>query len=185
MPQVPQASGAWLLIFELCSDRVYCIRSGLMNSFWRAGVSIPRSCGSRRITGFTCPARFVLNLRRAAVVMSGDSGNSIFSSVIQTLKSWIAGDRVRVLASSGRSLSLQPGNRIFMDGRNYVVQTRTQIEDADSQDVRLVYVLIDQESDRTRTLEVVVRKDGTGMPQAVLKGGRDAASVCDADITIL
>lgn len=72
-----------------------------------------------------------------------------------------------------------------MDGRNYVVQTRTQIEDADSQDVRLVYVLIDQESDRTRTLEVVVRKDGTGMPQAVLKGGRDAASVCDADITIL
>ena len=118
-------------------------------------------------------------------MVAGDSGNSIFSSVIQTLKSWIAGDRVRVVASSGRSLSLQPGNRIFLDGRNYLVQTRTQTEDADSQDARLVYVLIDQESDQTRTLEVVVRKDATGMPQAVLKDGQNAASVCDADITIL
>ncbi len=118
-------------------------------------------------------------------MVAGDSKNSIFSNLIQTLQSWIAGDRIRVAASHGRSLTIQPGDRIFIDDRNYLVQTRTLAGDADPQCTRLVYELLDQGSDQTRTLEVVLRKDGTGMHQAVLKDGANASAICDADITIL
>ncbi len=116
---------------------------------------------------------------------AGDSKNSFFSNLIQTVKSWIAGDRIRVASSHGRSLSVQPGDRIFIEDRHYLVQTRTLADDADSQYTRLVYELIDLESNQTRTLEVVLRKDGTGMHQAVLKDGNKASGICDADITIL
>ena len=94
-------------------------------------------------------------------------------------------DRVRVATSHGRSLSMQPGDRIFIGGRNFLVQTRTLTENADPQNTRLIYELVDQESDQTTTLEVVMRTDGTGTPQAVLKNGQKASSICDADITIL
>lgn len=117
--------------------------------------------------------------------MAGDSKNSIFSSLIQTLQSWIAGDRVRVAVSHGRSLSIQPGDRIFIESRNYLVQTRTLADDANRQCTRLVYELIDQESEQARTLEVVLAKDGTDLPHVVLKEGDNVSSICDADITIL
>jgi hypothetical protein len=119
------------------------------------------------------------------LVVAGDSKHSIFSSVIQALRSWLAGDRVRVAASHGRSLSIQSGDRIFIEGRNFLVQTRTLTNDADPQYGRLVYELIDQESDQTRTLEVVLRKDGSELHQAVLKDCDSATAICDADITIL
>lgn len=118
-------------------------------------------------------------------MVAGDSGNSIFSIVIQTFKSWLTGDRVRVATSHGRSLSIQPGDRIFIEGRNFLVQTRALTEDADPQNIRLVYKLVDQQSNQTTTLEVGMRKDGTGTPQAVLKNGQQASAICDADITIL
>ena len=118
-------------------------------------------------------------------LVAGDSPNSIFPSLIQTLKSWIAGDRVRVAATQGRALSIQPGNRLFIEGRNYLVKTRTMPDDAGPQCTRLVYELLDQESDQARTLEVVLPKDVNSLHQAVLKDGQNISSICDADITIL
>ena len=146
---------------------------------------IPGLCGSRRLRGLTSLARLIQQLRRSALVVAGDSGNSIFSIVIQTFKSWMTGDRVRVATSHGRSLSMQPGDRIFIGGRNFLVQTRTLTEDADPQNTRLIYELVDRSSDQATSIEVVLRKDGTGTPQAVLKDGQNASSICDADITIL
>ena len=119
------------------------------------------------------------------LVATGDSEQSMFSDLIQTLKSWITGDRIRVAASHGRSLSLQAGDRIFLEGCTYLVRTRTLSDDGDPQCTRLVYELIDQESDQARTLEVVIRKDGTGTHQAVLKDGDTSSAICDTDITIL
>jgi len=123
--------------------------------------------------------------RSKHLVAARDPKNSILSNLIQTFQSWIAGDRIRIAASHGRSLSIQPGDRIFIEDRNYLVQTRTLADDADPQCTRLVYDLLDQGSDQTRTLEVVLRKDGTGIHQAVLKDGDNASAICDADITIL
>ena len=118
-------------------------------------------------------------------MVANDPQNSIFSTLIQTLKTWIGGDRVRVAGSHGRSLSLQPDDLIFVKGSNFLVQTRTLTDDADSQYSRLVYQLIDQETNQTRTLEVLVRKDGTDSTKTLLKGGQNVSSICDADITIL
>jgi hypothetical protein len=117
-------------------------------------------------------------------VVDGDSKNSIVSNLIQTFTSWISGDRVRIAPSHGRALTLQPGDRIFIDGRCFLVQSRTN-DDADPQLTRLVYELIDQKSERATTLEVVMRKDGTDQHETLLKTGPTVLSIGDSDITIM
>ncbi len=78
------------------------------------------------------------------LVATGDSKKSMVSNLIQTLKSWISGDRVRIALSHGRSLI---HCNLMTESLLQTAVTLFKLaltDDADPQCTRLVYELLDQ-----------------------------------------
>ena len=121
---------------------------------------------------------------------NADSGDSFFSALKQTLRSWVNSDRVRIAGSQGRPLQMQTGDRLVIGNQCWIVQQRSVAEDPnDAERMRITYELRSDASDAEIALcdklEVIIRKDGSSAHQATLRQGTQESSIYDEDITIL
>ena len=121
---------------------------------------------------------------------NSDSGDSLFSALKQTLRSWVNSDRVRIVGSQGRSLQMHTGDRLVIGNQCWIVQQRSAAEDPNNAErMRITYELRSEASDAANApcdiLEVIIRKDGSPTHQATLRQGTQESSVHDEDITIL
>ena len=121
---------------------------------------------------------------------NSDSGDSLFSALKQTLRSWVNSDRVRIVGSQGRSLQMQTGDRLVIGNQCWIVQQRSAAEDPNNAErMRIIYELRSEASDAANApcgiLEVIIRKDGSSAHQATLRQGAQESLVRDEDITIL
>ncbi|MEJ7592569.1 MAG: hypothetical protein WKF77_13535 [Planctomycetaceae bacterium] len=119
-----------------------------------------------------------------------DSGDSFFSSLRQTLRSWVNSDRVRIVGSQGRSLQMQTGDRLVIGDHCWIVRQRAAAEGPDDvEKMRITYELSSQESNADNAscdrLVVSIRKDGSTPHQTTLLQGSQESSIRDEDITIL
>ena len=121
---------------------------------------------------------------------NSDSGDSLFSALKQTLRSWVNSDRVRIVGSQGRSLQMQTGDRLVIGNQCWIVQQRSAAEDPNNAErMRIIYELRSEASDAANApceiLEIIIRKDGSPTHQATLRQGTQESSIHDEDITIL
>ena len=127
---------------------------------------------------------------RTCAVAIADSGDSLFSLLRQTLRSWVNSDRVRIVGSQGRSLQMQPGDRLVIGNHCWIVRQRAAAEDPDDAErMRITYELNSEESDAENAscdrLVVSIRKDGSTPHRTTLLQGSQESSIRDEDITIL
>ncbi len=121
---------------------------------------------------------------------NANPGNSFFSDLMHTLRSWIHVDRVRIAGNEGRSLKIQIGDRVMIRDRCFIVQNRSVTDDpAALRSTRIIYQIQDHESDDVNapsdTLEVVVPTDGTAVQKLSLKRGAVETQINEEDITVL
>ena len=119
-----------------------------------------------------------------------DSGDSLFSSLWQTLRSWVNSDRVRIVGSQGRSLRMQTGDRLVIGDHCWIVRQRAEAQDPDdSERMRITYELsseeLEDENASCDRLVVSIRKDGSTTHQTTLLQGSQESTIRDEDITIL
>lgn len=117
-------------------------------------------------------------------------GNSFFSDLMHTLRSWRNVDRVRIAGTEGRSLKLQIGDRVMIRDRCFIVQNRSVTDDPNAlRSTRISYQIQDDESDKLNapsdTLEVFVPTDGTAVQKLSLKRGAVETHINEEDITVL
>lgn len=117
-------------------------------------------------------------------------GNSFFSDLMHTLRSWRNVDRVRIAGTEGRSLKLQIGDRVMIRDRCFIVQNRSVTDDPNAlRSTRIIYQIQDDESDKLNapsdTLEVFVPTDGTAVQKLSLKRGAVETHINEEDITVL
>ncbi len=119
-----------------------------------------------------------------------DSGDSFFSSLRQTLRSWVNSDRVRIVGSQGRSLQMQTGDWLVIGDHCWIVRQRAAAEGPDDvEKMRITYELSSEESEDENAscdrLVVSIRNDGSTPHQTTLLQGSQESSIRDEDITIL
>ena len=106
------------------------------------------------------------------------------------LRNWWNSDRVRIAGSEGRSLTIQPGNRLLIHSQCFTVLNRTVTErDNAAASIRVVYQIRDEATEDVNSpadvLEVVLSADEANVQQLLFKRGAEENEITEADVTLL